>query len=132
MLNIGRMDRLIRIQSLIVSQNGYGEEIESWVTVAQVWAQVADMRGSERFLSEQRQEDRVIIFKIRYLSSLTAKHRVIYEGRAYNILGLSEVGRRRGWEITAVGSDRAADILTESFLPLGKINISGQSMQVTA
>ena len=39
---IGRLDKRVSIQRRSSTKDDYGQEIDSWTTIAQVWAQVHD------------------------------------------------------------------------------------------
>jgi head-tail adaptor len=55
--------------------------------------------GGERVPREIAKE--VYIFTIRYFSSLTVRHRLIFESKIFDIVGIQEVGRRAWWKIRA-------------------------------
>lgn len=98
----GLHDREIVIQQVTLSDNTFttkGEE--SWSNFASAWAFVTPMEASERFTSQQKFSSRVSTFEIRYVSGVTAKMRISYESTYWRILGIKEIGRRRGLEILA-------------------------------
>ena len=98
---IGRMDRRITIQALSLSVDGSGQPVETWGAVATVWAQVTPERGDERFQSMQIIGRAVTVFRIRYLSGIGPKHRIVYGGKNYDIHSVRELGRRERLEIDA-------------------------------
>lgn len=100
-MNIGRMDRLIEIQYPERTANAIGEKIETWTRFAKVWAQATPLRSTERFTSAQERLSKVYTFKIRYLKNLGPEMRIYYETEYFRIVGIAEIGRREGIEITA-------------------------------
>lgn len=101
MMNIGLLDRRIEIQEIIESQNEAGETIEVPVKLFETWAQVIEMRGTERFTSQQTVAQAETKFKMRYRPNISAKSRIIYNNQVYDITGVLEIGRREGLELHA-------------------------------
>lgn len=101
-MRAGQHDREITIQSVTLSDNTFtAKQEEVWSTFASAWAFVTPMEASERFTSQQKFSSRVSTFEIRYVAGVTAKMRISYESTFWRILGIKEVGRRRGLEILA-------------------------------
>ncbi|CAK0778987.1 Head-tail adaptor protein [Gammaproteobacteria bacterium] len=101
MLNAGRMDRLVIIQRSTATRDTMGQETMSWATHASVWAQVTPVSGNEA-LKENRDVAALLAkFVIRFLSTVTAKDRISYDSKYWDILSLREIGRREGLEIMA-------------------------------
>lgn len=103
-MRTGRMDRQIAIQSVSTAQNSYGEEIETWTDVATVWASRESQRATERFAAQQRYATIDAIWTIRFNEDWTPAispktHRVVFESRTYEILGVLEIGREEGVQL---------------------------------
>lgn len=99
-----RLDRRITIQRATYTQNGLGEQIPTWNTLATVWAEVMPVSDGERIRAMEVSAEITTRFRIRYSStvaSVNPKDRVAYDGRVYDIVGVKELGRRGGLEITA-------------------------------
>lgn len=94
-----KMDRRITIEQNTPTTGASGEQVPSWSTLATVWAQVLPVKAMERWTSQQMQVQIDAKFRIRYRSDVTAQHRIVFEGRTYDIQGVSEVPRRRALEI---------------------------------
>lgn len=97
----GKLDRRIVIEQTTPSTDSYGEPTDSWSTYTTVWASVRQIKASERFNSDKVLSVRTAVFKIRYNSGITEKMRINYDGRYWDILGIAEIGRQEGTEITA-------------------------------
>lgn len=98
-MRAGRMDRRIVIQSVSRVQDASGEPLESWSTLATVWAAVSPIRGNERFVDSQEKAERTTRFRIRYRSDVTADNRISYDGNIYDIEAVIELSRQEGLEI---------------------------------
>ena len=104
-LPAGKRDRRVVIQAATQTQNSFGEPVESWSTVTTVWAEVRPISGQMRFTAARELSTEAALFRILYLSTLTERHRLSYNGKAWKIVGLAEIGRRQGWEITAEATE---------------------------
>jgi SPP1 family predicted phage head-tail adaptor len=86
-----------------LTENDYGEAVETWTTLATVWAEKIPVRGSERYAAMQTVAEVDTRFKIRYRTDVSPLDRVVCNGITYDVLGVLEIGRREGWEILAKG-----------------------------
>ena len=102
------MDRRITLQRKAVAQDGFGEPIETWSDLATVWAQKVESARMAREAPDAGEARAALTrrtFRIRWDSSVSdvnPKDRIVFEGRTYDILGVSELGRREGFSIEAV------------------------------
>lgn len=99
-------DRLITIERATVTQDdpGSGENVETWGTLAQVYAGKHDVSDRERLAASEMQAELTTRFRILFshtVADVNPKDRVIFEGRTYNIVAVREIGRREGLEISA-------------------------------
>jgi SPP1 family predicted phage head-tail adaptor len=100
-MRAGALDRTITIQRKTLTQDETGAPVESWAVYATVCASKKDLRGSERFASQQVMADADTQFRIRYLSGITPMDRILCEGRTYDVKSVLEFGRREGMDIMA-------------------------------
>lgn len=111
-MRAGRLDRLIAIQRKTVTRSNTGQEIITWTVVdSSRPAMVTPLRGEERFSGAQIVAQEQFEFVIRWSSSvsdLEADDRIIYpstsspaENQIYDIIQVSEIGRRAGVRIVA-------------------------------
>jgi len=95
----GKMDRLITIQSNSPSQDSYGEPIESWSELDQVYAEKMNPRVAERFTGQQFAGFKGLVWRIRWRSDITAAlaplMRISYDSVTYGIKGVYEIGRNQ-------------------------------------
>ena len=104
MMQAGRLNRRITLQSLTVSKGASGGMTKTWVNFASsVPAAVRNLSGNERRatsvggqVAEARTE-----FTIRYRSGVTAEMRVLYAGAVYNIRHVNDwMGKRESLVLT--------------------------------
>lgn len=98
-MNAGKLDRRITIQSLVETQDDFGQPVQTTVVLATVWANVAPLRGKEPFQGEQFNAQQVVVFTVRWRDDVDATMRIEHEGETYDIQSVSEIGRREGLEI---------------------------------
>lgn len=101
-MNLGKMDRWVTIQNEVNTQDTDGSYTKTWTTFRQVWASKVDKSGSEGIEQARDTSTTTTIFKIRYISTLTQKHRISYNGVTYDIEIIKELGRREGQELTCI------------------------------
>ncbi|KEQ08048.1 phage head closure protein [Pseudorhizobium pelagicum] len=99
MLNIGSMDRRITIERETETVNPSGSVVKGWAPVATVWAEVLQQSASEFFTGYGEAETGTVVFRVRYRPGITTADRVTYEGTAYGIKEIKELGRRDALEL---------------------------------
>jgi SPP1 family predicted phage head-tail adaptor len=62
-----------------------GSVTPTWVTVASVYARVEPMSGREFRAAQATQGETLTTFTLRHVAGLTVKHRLLFDGRVYNI-----------------------------------------------
>lgn len=101
-MRAGLLDRRITIQGKAITQSDSGEEVVAWTDVATVWAEKVEIRGLERFSIKQIVGHSVKTFRIRWsnnVSEITDEHRILFDGRVFDITDVREIDRRVGIEI---------------------------------
>ena len=98
-MRAGRLDRIILIQRKTTSADSFGEPIETWATVATVWAEMVPVRGQERYAAMQQIAEIDTVFRIRYRAGITPLDRISYNSRLYDIKHVLEIGRFEGLEL---------------------------------
>ena len=82
---IGSMRNKIVIQTLGGATDSGGGQATSYSTLATVWAEVINNSGQENMCGDQVRTTDSYTFTIRYLSSVTTKHRISYNSLTFNI-----------------------------------------------
>lgn len=94
----GRARERIKLQSKSVTKNAIGEEVVTWtdaVTDAAdhcLWAEAWPLKGREFFAAQQTQYAADVRFRLRYRAGLTQDMRVVWNGDAFDILSIVDVG----------------------------------------
>lgn len=94
-MQAGRLRQRVRIQEPVDAQNGLGEMIRAWSTVATVWAAVEPLRGREFFDAEQVQAEISHRVRLRYRPGVDATMRVLFGSRVFQIQSVIDVDERR-------------------------------------
>jgi SPP1 family predicted phage head-tail adaptor len=84
-MNPGDFDQRITIQNVTESVDTFGQRVQSFSTLAVVWAKVEEKRGAEGEQSNQIVATRMVEFLIRYRAGLNERMRVVYRGNTYMI-----------------------------------------------
>ena len=101
-MKAGKLDRKITIERL-TSDNGFdGAGSDIWAPLVSCAAGIRQMSGREFMTDTGILSEVKRVFYIRWLEGLRLTDRVIYAGKAHNIVEIREVGRRAGLEIMTV------------------------------
>ncbi len=103
-MQAGQLDRRIDLLRSTISYDAFNSPIETWTTLATVWASRRDISDGERFQAGQMNASRMTRFQIRWsnlVKTLSPKDRLQFEGVVYDIMATKELNRHEGIEITA-------------------------------
>lgn len=99
---IGRLDKRVSIQRRSATLDSYGQELDSWTTIAQVWAQVKPLSGKERVRNAAMVVESLLTHTVtvRYSASLMPPleadaWRILYGTRIFNITASRDVDEDR-------------------------------------
>lgn len=99
-MTAGKRDRQVTLQrkSLQPSPDGFND-IEVWADVKTVWAEV--MHASEDIATavDTARHFEILTARTLYMADIDLSDRISYEGEAYEIRGMREIGRRAGLEL---------------------------------
>lgn len=101
-MRAGALDRRITIRRLSPTQSGSGEEADSFLPLATVWAEKRENSGSERFANQQTVGKAFVTFRFRWsqtVKEVSVKHQIEFDGRNFDIVAVREIGRREGIEV---------------------------------
>lgn len=106
-MNPGRRDRLIQIQELTETRSASGGVIQTWANFCRLWANKSQGAGNEAVNADRRESENTVVWTTLFRSDVTTKMRIIDSNdsasaptNVYNIVGISEVGRRHLMKIT--------------------------------
>ena len=101
---IGEMRNRIIIQTLSGATDAAGGQATSYGSNVTVWAKVTNNSGSEGMFGDQVRSTNNYTFTIRYLSSVTTKHRISYNSQFFDITHIASLveGKEKFQELQAV------------------------------
>jgi SPP1 family predicted phage head-tail adaptor len=106
LLEAGRLDRRVRIERAAVTTSDTGNNIETWAPLVTVWAQRMPQRAIEAWRAGGTAAEMETAWRIRWSSQvadLSPRDRLRFpaadDGAVYEIIGVTEIGRREGLEI---------------------------------
>lgn len=99
MINAGKMDRRITIDRQTETVKPSGDVSKVWTPIAVVWAEIIQQSATEFFTGFGEAETGSIIFRIRYMPGVTMADRVSYNGSAYGLKEIKELGRYEALEL---------------------------------
>jgi len=88
---IGRMRRRVTIQSPQKTEDGMGGHTISWSDVAEVWAEIEPLRGTEYFYAHQIKNEVSHRVRIRFRSDITEEMRIKLGDRVFNIESILDI-----------------------------------------
>jgi SPP1 family predicted phage head-tail adaptor len=86
----GELNRRVELQSKTVTYDSYNQPVETWATIATVWAFIITSGGGEFFAAQKVNADTEAVFKIRYRTDVTVENRIKYGDRIFQILAINE------------------------------------------
>jgi SPP1 family predicted phage head-tail adaptor len=84
-MDVGKLNDRITIQQVAETRDAYGGVIETWTTVATVWARVQYRPGKEYFKADQVNAEAAALFYIRYRTGIKRKMRISFDGGEWDI-----------------------------------------------
>jgi len=99
MPSAGAMNRRVAIQQRNAGQDAIGGQLETWVTIATVWAAIEPLTGRELLAAQSVQSEVTHQLVIRWQAIFAnpkaiAAMRVVYGSRIFNITGALNQGER--------------------------------------
>lgn len=94
----GRLRHRIIFQQMVETRDSAGAVIETWSEFKTAWASIEPLVGKEFFDSKQVNAEISIKIRIRAISGLTTKMRILYGTRVFEIFSIANV-REMGSEM---------------------------------
>src|SRR5262245_3733493 len=94
----GSLRHLVELQRLTAEspdQTPSGEPSEDWQTFATIYASIEPLSGRELFVALEHHPEATVRITIRYRNDVTAKERVVYATKIYNVLAPLNTEERR-------------------------------------
>jgi len=96
-MDAGKLDKLISIEKRTLTQDAAGQEYETWVSIATVYANVKPLIGRDYLAAKQTVDEQSHDVTIRYRRGLHRKMRVNYLSRIFEIFGIIDPDEKREW-----------------------------------
>lgn len=94
MITAGELDQRITIQSATEAQNTFGEPIQTWATLATVWARIEALRGAELLDAAKISTTVMFRVRVRHRTDVTPKQQVLWGIRTLNVEAVLPSERR--------------------------------------
>ena len=99
-MNAQELRQSLTIEQYTATQDTYGGEVQTWATFATVRARKAHQASREFFAAQKVNSEVTDLFFCRYRSGITAKMRVSYDSKTYDIIGANDPdGKKRELQI---------------------------------
>lgn len=96
----GKLDRRVELRRRsLAAPNVHGEQVPTFATYATVWAEKMEGGGREAFIAQTTYASTDMRFRIRHRTDVVLTDRVVFDGKNWDIVGVSEIGRREGLEL---------------------------------
>jgi head-tail adaptor len=100
-----RLDRTVYVETKNVTLDEYGAPVEVWTAHGGHKAELVSTASGETSTVKESGAvsaiEEIITLRTRWIRNLSIADRLFYNGRAFEIVSLTEIPRRRGWEIRA-------------------------------
>jgi SPP1 family predicted phage head-tail adaptor len=95
MIEAGRLNKKISIESNAAARDSHGQDVESWSPhLTDIWASIDPVRGREFFAARQFNAEVTHKVTIRYRTGISPQMRVEYQGRYFRIEAVIDPNER--------------------------------------
>jgi SPP1 family predicted phage head-tail adaptor len=107
-MQAGRLRHQVALQSKTVSRDELGAEVETWSTIASIWAELDPYGLRERLNMRRQQGEAVIGFRVRAPLAVSLGKRLVFDGANYDVIDIDATREHKGeLFITARAEDNA-------------------------
>ena len=97
MTHIGSLDKRVTLQYPTMVADGMGGFTETWTTAATVWGSIWPVSASEQVKAGTQTMVASHQIRIRYRTVLRASWRVLYNGRYFSIVSITDPSEKHEW-----------------------------------
>ena len=91
-MRVGRLKAKVTIQQASETPSATGEPVATWSNyAANRWAEVDPQKGVEQFLRQRTISEETILFRLRYITGVRPKMKLVYGGEDYDIRSVINV-----------------------------------------
>ena len=84
-MRAGQLNQRITVQQLAAGQDALGQPMQTWSTVAELWAHILHSSGIEMVKAGAEMSIVRASIRVRYTRQITAGMRVVADGFTYNV-----------------------------------------------
>ncbi|MFC3058816.1 head-tail adaptor protein [Paenirhodobacter populi] len=104
-MQAGRLQHLIELQRASDGPMTPGRKVtQVWTTYARGKAELRQASISEFLADYGEGSNNSAVFLIRWVPGVAVSDRILHGGKAWNIVAIAEIGRRKGLELRAVAA----------------------------
>lgn len=93
-MQAGKLRHRITIERPVAARNEYGEDVPTWQTYWQCWANVVPLDGTEKWNASQVQPQVKHVVEMRFKAGILPEFRVSFKGRYLYVESSIDVGER--------------------------------------
>lgn len=105
-MRLGRLNKRITIRRASApTRNAMNEPQEVWADFGTFWAEPVKQQNAERRQADQTSAQSDRVWRVRWTArtaTISPLDRLVCDGREFEIIGTTEIGRRVGIEITGI------------------------------
>ncbi len=95
----GELRHLVTLQTPTESQDSNGALLQNWTEYARVWARIDPYGGGEKWADAALSSTNMFKIRMRYCPGVTARMRVVFEKRVFDIKNVEDVLERKALHI---------------------------------
>lgn len=84
-MRLGPLRHRVAFEARSATRDEFGQQVEGWAQVAQVWASIEPLSGRELLAAQQVQGEVTHRIRCRYVPGLETAHRAVFNGRAFEV-----------------------------------------------
>jgi SPP1 family predicted phage head-tail adaptor len=97
-LTAGKLRHLVSFELPPTTSDGQGGVTGDWtLSIPVVRGLLKPASGSERYQAQQLESNVTHHFFMRYRANVTAKHRMVYDGRYFQVRAVIDIEERKQW-----------------------------------
>lgn len=105
-MRLGKLNKRITVRRASApTRNAMNEPVEVWGDLGKFWAEQIDQRPTESWKAGQTAAQVERVWRVRWharTATISPSDRLVCDGREFQIIGVTEVGRRFGIEIVGI------------------------------
>jgi len=102
-MQAGKLNQRITVQRRAEAVTASGAVVETWADLMSVRAEVRELTADEVATGFGEAQADTLVFVVRWHPApITTGDRILFNGRAYDLKQIVEIGRREGWKLRGV------------------------------